>query len=82
MALLVKGDTQQTVFVAPQIAARLKRKQHGTINMLKPTVARLSRGNRQQTVFVAPQELKRFYVETRPLRLWRHKTLRRKMTLV
>jgi len=53
----------------------------GTINMLKPSVARQSygaagSGDRQQTAFVAPQVLKGFYVETRPLRLWRHKTKR------
>jgi len=69
MALLVRGDRQQTVLVAPQIAARLKRTQHGTIGILTLAVARQSlgavgRGDRQQTVFVAPQKLKRFYEET------------------
>jgi hypothetical protein len=47
--------------------------------MLTPPVARQGYGaagrvDRQQTAFVAPQELKDFYVETHPLRLWRHKT--------
>lgn len=78
-----RGDRQQIAFVAPQMAARLKRTQRGTMNMLTPGVARQSygaagRGDRQQTVFVAPQELKRFYVETCPLCLWRHKTFAEK----
>jgi ribosomal protein L18 len=47
------------VFIAPQIAARLKRTQHVTINMLTPAVARQSYGAAgkrvQAAVLVATQ---------------------------
>ena len=38
------GTASRNAFVAPQIAARLKRAQNGTINMLTPDVARQSYG--------------------------------------